>query len=240
MPDIADALDVLGSAVVPDDGRVTDDAGALDRDSAEVLREILTDPPLPVGGAAAGPDGARRAALREALDYLGSRRLAAGATRSAGTAAGLVSALASVHDALAQTLRWHATLAPVLAGLAPGRARDTVLGDILRGDLVTWATHLAWWAWAHDTPPAATDPIRRASAQLRVDAFPGLFDAIVVWEPRSRSLVAVPTYRDRVRWEADEASAGSWTVHLTEATFHAFELIPVAADPRSLPGWHEF
>lgn len=101
----------------------------LDDAAAETIHAILASPALPVGTTAAGPDGERIAALREALDYVGSRWLVADETRQAESLA----ALATVDSGVADALRWHASLTVLPASLPAGRARNAALGGIRRG-----------------------------------------------------------------------------------------------------------
>ncbi|WP_432842447.1 hypothetical protein [Dactylosporangium sp. CA-092794] len=196
-----------------------------------VLRDMLADPALPVGAT-----DRRLAALHEAHDHIVSRRLAAGAAASLEAAAGLVARLAAIDPALAATLRWHATLAPVLAALPASRARNAVLGDVRRGDLLTWATSVRSWTWQDGWPPADSAPIGAADGELTLDESPALYDAVLAWDPASGVLVVVPPQRNGVSWEP--AGAG-WTVRLTRVTFHADEVIRVATDPRRHPAWRD-
>jgi hypothetical protein len=68
------------------DSSVRDGAvGAVDEEAAGALREILTDPALPVAALVSGlplAEGVHISALREALDYVTSRRIATGSTGS--------------------------------------------------------------------------------------------------------------------------------------------------------------
>jgi hypothetical protein len=199
---------------------------------AEVLREILAAPALPFA-TTADLAGERVAALREALDYVGSRRLAADETRQGDSLA----ALGAVDQGLADSLRWHARLTKLLASLPAGRARNGVLGDIRRGDLVTWATSVRSWHWEDDRQPSDAEPIRRADAEIYVDEFPGLYDAIIVWEPGAQALIAVPTHRAGLTFASGSTSAQaarSWMARLSNASFHLHELIPLDQDPGEL------
>lgn len=201
---------------------------SLDASAAEALREILAAPSF--GTTSADPDGGHLAALREALDYVGSRRLAADEARPSDN----LEALARVDTALASALNWHAGLITLLVRLPPGRARNATLGDIRRGGLVTWATSVFSWRWEDDRFPAPSEPIRRADAELEVDQFPGLYDAILSWEPTARSLIAVPTHRAGLTWAPATArppAGRSWTVRLIGAMCHLHELIPLDQDP---------
>jgi hypothetical protein len=204
-------------------------ATLLDDGAADTLRAILTAPARPVGTTAASPDGERIAVLREALDYVGSRRLVADETRPAET----LSALAGVDAGIAGALRWHAPLTALIASLPAGPARNAVLGGIRRGALLTWATSVRSWRWEGNRPPSRTEPIRRASAEFETDEFPGLYDAVVAWEPSAVALVVVPAHRDRLTW--NPAGTGpAWTVRFTEAVFHEQELIPLEHFPAEL------
>lgn len=200
----------------------------LDASAAGAIREILAVPPF--GTKPADPGSGHLAALREALDYVGSRRLAADEARPFDN----LEALAQVDPGLASALNWHAALTTLLAGLPPGRARNAALGDIRRGGLVTWAASVSSWRWEDDRFPTASEPIRRADAELHVDEFPGLYDAILSWEPTARALIAVPTHRAGLTWSAStarpEAERG-WTVRLIGAVFHLHELIPLDQNP---------
>ncbi|MGH3640355.1 MAG: hypothetical protein ACRDUX_15160 [Mycobacterium sp.] len=220
------------------DSSVRDDAvyGVVDEEAAGALREILTDPALPVAALVSDlptVDGVHIAALREALDYVTSRRIAAGVTESVDAASALDAGLSRVDPALAATLRWHGVLGPVLAALPPTRSRNAVLGDVHRGDLLTWAPTVRSWTWVSGSAPGAEAPIGRAEAEIEVDDFPGLYDAILVWEPTVAAVVVVPTHRDRVSWEP-AAAAGRWVVRLAKATVHADELIALDSVPHQL------
>jgi hypothetical protein len=195
---------------------------------AGTLRDILAAPSLPVGPTAADTPSERITALREAFDYIGSRRLAANETP-----ADLAAALGNVDQALAESLRWHAELAELLTSLPAGRTRNAVLGDIRRGDLVTWATSVRFWRWQEDRWPSDADPVRRADAEIEVDEFPGLYDAVFVWDQAAGALIAVPTYRAGLTWAPAVASAEAgqtWTVRLAGAAFQLRELIPLDDD----------
>ncbi len=205
-----------------------------DADTVETLREILADPALPVRAALEEPGGARLAALREAHDFISSRRLAIGATESTEATDGLAADLALVSPELAATLAWHRTLAPWLKGLPPSRARNAALGDIGRGYLVTWATSVRSWTW-QDAPPTSTTPLARVDAEFGVDEYPGLYDAVLAWEPSAGAVVVIPAHREGLQWEAnDDDSAAPWIVRLSRATFHTDELIR-GVNPHLLP-----
>lgn len=222
-------------------GTPHDAASGLDDDAIGALREILTDPAVPVGGTLSQhpgiepSEGRRIAALREAHDYLTSRRVAAVAAQSGDAATRLVASLGEVDEALAGTLHWHAVLASTIASLPATRARNAVLGDVSRGELLTWGTRARSWAWTE-----AADPIGKVDAEFETDEFPGLYDALVVWEPAA-GLVVVPTHRERVGWEPIRPlrPSGSWVVRLAHATVHADEVIPVASHPCDLVTWRE-
>jgi hypothetical protein len=200
-----------------------------DDDAADTLRAILAAPALPVGSTAAGPGGEHIATLREALDYIGSRRLAADETRPAQS----VAALADVDAGVGSALRWHAALTALLASLPAGPARNAILGGVRRGTLLTWATSARDWQWEGGQWPTPAAPIRRASAHLEVDEFPGLYDAVLAWESSVRALVVIPTHRERLSWAAG-TSGGAWTVRLSGSVFHHQELVPLDGDPRDL------
>jgi hypothetical protein len=213
-------------------------ATAFDDDAADALREILTDPSLPVGttlsanalSANSETGGRRIAALREAHDYLVSRRIAAAALESGSAATALVADLHRIDPALAATVRWHAVLVPVIASLPVSRARNAVLGDVSRGELLTWAPTTRSWAWTGGQPVAKVD------ADIEADEFPGLYDAVVTWQP-DVGLVVIPTYRERVSWEP--ADSGTWTVRLAHAGVHIDEVIALETDPRTLASWRQ-
>ena len=198
----------------------------LDDATAETLRAILSVPALPVGTTAIGPDGARIAVLREALDYVGSWWLVTDETRPTESLA----ALAEIDTGVAGALRWHAPLTALLASLPAGSARNAVLGGVRRGGLLTWAPSVRSWQWDGDQWPTSTDPIRRASAELETDEFPGLYDSILAWEPSAVALVVMPTHRDRLTWTPTGTGQG-WTVRLTKAVFHEQDLIPLGQLP---------
>jgi peptide/nickel transport system substrate-binding protein len=203
----------------------------LDDATADTLRAILAAPALPVGTTAAGPGGERIAVLREALDYVGSRRLVADETRPAESLA----ALAGVDAGLAGALAWHAPLTALLASLPAEPARNAVLGGVRRGGLLTWATSVRSWQWEGGQWPTRTEPIRRASAEFEIDEFPGLYDTVLAWEPGAGALIAIPTHRDRLAWaQADTETGRAWTVRLTKAVFHEQELIPLEYFPADL------
>jgi hypothetical protein len=213
-------------------------ATAFDDDAADALREILADPSLPVGTTLSGnpkssnpdADGRRIAALREAHDYLVSRRIAATALESDSAAATLIAELKRIDPALAATVRWHAVLVPVIASLPASRARNAVLGDVSRGELLTWAPTTRSWAWT------GGQPVAKVEADIEVDEFPGLYDAVLTWQPEV-GLVVIPTHRDRVSWEP--ADSGLWSVRLAHATLHIDEVIALETDPRTLASWRQ-
>lgn len=211
----------------------------LDDDATEALRDILADPSSPVATtltAHPGVDGTRIAALREAHDYLIGRRLAAAA---ADDGAALIDNLADVDPALAATLRWHSVVVPLLVSLPGSRARNAVLGDVYRGELLTWASSVRSWSWRTGNPPDQANPVGKVDAEIEVDHHPGLYDAILLWECQSRVLVVVPTHRERQRWEPVEYAGDRirWTVTLDRVSVHADELIPLDTDPRARAHW---
>lgn len=217
-----------------------------DNEARTLLREILADPALPVGTLLAdtaghpGVDGRRLTALREAHDHIISRRLA-GAAHTASAATSLRTELELVDPALATTLYWHTVLIPGLAALPPSRARNAVLGDVARGELLTWAVDVPRWTWQSGTAPTAQAPSGRVDGHLVVDDFPGLYDAIMLWHSVSRSIIVIPTHRSGLTWEPQVADpvtrAGRWSVRLDRVSVHADELI--ALDPRDLAVWPE-
>ncbi|WP_261553625.1 hypothetical protein [Frankia tisae] len=215
----------------------------LDEQAAQALRGILDDPALPVGSTAAGPDGPRIAALREAHDFVSSQKLAVTAAWSPEAAGALVDSLARIDPTLAATLRWHATLAPFLSALPASRPRNALLGNIRRGELFTWATAVGAWTWRDGSAPDAERPLGRADGEIESDEFPGLYDTVLLWEPSASALVALPTHRARLSWEPVEpptADAGRrWKITLTRVTIHADELVRLETDPRTSPAWRE-
>ena len=215
------------------DTDLRDAAAGLDEAAADALREILTDPALPVASTLsthADADGRRIAALREAHDYLVSRRIAAVALESASAASALIAELRQVDHVLAATLRWHAVLVPVITSLPGSRAGNAVLGDVSRGELLTWAAATRSWVWT------GGQPVAKVNAEIEVDEFPGLYDAVVTWQP-GVGLVVIPTHRERVSWEP--ADSGNWLVRLAHATVHIDETIALETDPRALPSWRQ-
>lgn len=206
----------------------------LDPDSVVVLNEILADPSLPVGAAAAGAGGVRGAALREAIDHLASVRSADVRGRTVDEIDTFLGDLEAIDDELADVFRWHVALVEVLDVQEPSRARNALLGDVSRGDVLTLATDVRRWKWQAGEAPGEHSPIRTVDAQVHVDEFPGLYDYVLV--STDGTLVAVPTHRDRVAWEpAGEA----WVVTLDRVTFHRDELIALGSHPRDAAGWRE-
>jgi hypothetical protein len=213
-------------------------SGEFDDAAAYALRDILSDPATHVPTILAdhpGVNGRRISALREAHDYIIGRKLGASATRSPGDAARLIGRLAGVDQALASTLYWHSVLAPFLASIPSSRARNAVLGNVKRGHLLTWASAVPSWTWRSGSAPDATRPVGKADALIEADTYPGLYDAILLWESRSAVLVIVPTYRAADWIPAD--AAGRWSVRLDGASLHADDVIPLSADPRALALW---
>lgn len=208
----------------------------IDADAVVALGEILTDPSLPVRTVLAGPHGERLNFLREAHDFVSTHKLAAPAVPSADGATALLAAFADVSPELASTLRLHAELVPLLNGFEPSRARNALLGDVYRGGLLTWATSVSTWSWYGGAAPSASAPLQRAEATFEVDEHPALYDAILLWEPKTGAVITVPTYRDRVTWAPAEDTGGGrrWTVTLDNATFHHDDLIPLSEAP-SIP-----
>ena len=203
-------------------------------EAAAALREIFADPSLPVGFVLAGPGGERHNALREAHDFVTTHRLAAAAIWSTDAAAALLAALGDVSPELAATLRWHAALGPVLTGLEASKARNALLGDVYRGGLLTWATAVRSWTWYGGAVPSASAPLQRAEAEFDVDEHPALYDTILLWEPGTSALIAVPTYREHLSWAPARTGRG-WTVTVAHATFHRDDLIPLEQQP-TVPG----
>ncbi|OXR46916.1 hypothetical protein B7C42_00030 [Nocardia cerradoensis] len=207
----------------------------IDPDTLDALHEILADPSTPFGVAPGAPYDRQLTALREAHDYISSRRVAAAAIASPQAARAVLDGLGEADPQLARTLRRHVVLAPILAELPAGRERDAVLGDIDRGDLVTWTVQVNSWTWHEGAGPSGERPIARADAELIVDHFPGLYDAILLWEPTTAAVIAVPTHRAGVSWVAAEAnSIDRWVVRLDRTTFHTHELIRIGSDQRAL------
>lgn len=207
----------------------------LDDDAASALRDILADPALPVASSLSnypGVDGRRIAALREAHDYLTSRRIAAVALQSNDAAATLTANLRQIDPALAKSVGWHAVIVPVLSALPSSRVRNAVIGDVARGDLLTWAPTVRSWDWAAGAAPGVDHPIGKVDAVLEVDDYPGLYDAIALWQPGT-GVVVVPTHRERVSWEpiGPHSADTRWLVRLARATVHADEVIPLESDP---------
>ncbi|MFF0818432.1 hypothetical protein ACFYVR_25285 [Rhodococcus sp. NPDC003318] len=220
-----------------DDSRAAD----LDTDTVVALREILNHPALPVGTTLADGGGPRVAVLREALDHLTTLRVTAIAARSTADGDRLLVALAGIDAGLADTLRWHVALAPVIAEASPGRARNGLLGDIGRGEVITWSDAVRSWTWEQGHVPVPDLPLGRVTGEVEVDDHPSLYDAVLVWEPTARALVVVPTHRDRVTWTpvgpADANGRTRWVLALDRVTFHADDLVPL--DAREQPGWRE-
>ncbi|MFF2083869.1 hypothetical protein ACFVVM_08825 [Nocardia sp. NPDC058176] len=211
------------------------DQPVLDSDTVEALREILDDPALPVGTTAALAGGDRASKLREAHDFLSTHRIAATAARSRAAAVDLLAALGEVDPALAASLRGHTVLAPVLTGLPPTRARNALLGNIHRGELITWVPAVESWTWFDAVVPADDAPIGRVDAVFETGELPSLYNHLVLWEPVAAALVVVPTHRDRIDWEAVGPDGSRWRVRLSRAVFHVNDLIPLDTDPTALP-----
>ncbi|WP_214105778.1 hypothetical protein [Acrocarpospora catenulata] len=208
---------------------------ALDEKSVAALREILDDPSLPVGTTAEGPDGIRIARLREALDHLVTLRAGAVAGGSPGAGSRLLTSLEALDSELAAVLREHVTAVEFLPTLEPGRARNAVLGDIGRGDLVTFASGVRAWSWGDGAAPGPEQPLRRAHGEIEVGHFPGFYTTVLAWDPDIGGLIAIPTHRQGVSWQpaADDAETShAWVVTLAAVTFHADDLIPLDRDPR--------
>lgn len=216
----------------------------IDADAAEALRAILSNPAVPVGSTVAGrSDGSGAAALREAHDYVVSRRIAAGVDETPQAAARLGADLGRINGKLARSLRWHAALAALLSALPAGRARNAALGDVRRGDLLTWAPEVRSWTWAPasgnpvysaDSIPHSDNPLARATGELVVDDDASLYDAILLWEREAAAIVVVPTHRAGVTWAP--VGDGRWEVHLARVSVHVDELI-VMGHPPDLDGW---
>ncbi|GAA1011598.1 hypothetical protein Aple_012300 [Acrocarpospora pleiomorpha] len=196
---------------------------ALDEKTVVALREILDDPSLPVRTT----DGPQIARLREALDHLVAVRAGATAIRSPEAGRQLLTSLAALDAELADVLRWHVTAVELLSALEPGRARNAVLGDIGRGDLVTFASAVRAWSWG--AAPSLEQPLQRADGEIAVDHFPGFYNTVLAWAPGIGGLIAIPTHRQGVSW----APAGDvWVITLAGVTFHADDLILLDRDPR--------
>jgi hypothetical protein len=207
---------------------------AFDIETREALRDILTNPSSPVGEAANGPDGPRNAALREALDYICSARLLR-VTSTPEASAATLAALAAIDPVLAATVQWHATLVPLLYGLPASTARNAVLGNVQRGEILTWATTVTRWEWIERAAPTAAVPMTFAEAEFEVGAYPGFYDEILVWDAANGALVVIPTHRKGLSWER-QGQSPTWKVRLESAGFHVDELIYTAA-PRLDSGW---
>ena len=209
-------------------------ATALDEDSIVALREILDDPSLPVGTTVEGPDGQRISRLREALDHLVTVRAGADVLESPEAGAHLVRALTVLDTDLADVLDRHVGAVRALSGVDAGRARNAVLGDVGRGDLIAFASTVRHWDW-DEAAPDSVQPLRRAHGEIVVDDFPGLYDTVLAWHPGIGGLVAISTHRQGLSWEPADGAAGSahaWVLTLDAVTFHADDLIPLDHDPR--------
>lgn len=215
------------------------DQPVLDSDTVEALREILRDPALPVGTTAALAGGDRVSRLREAHDFLSTHRIAATAARSRAAAVDLFAALGEVDPTLAASLHGHTVLAPVLTELPPSRARNALLGNIHRGELITWVPTVESWTWFDAVVPADDTPIARVDAVFETDELPSLHHHLVLWEPVAAALVVVPTHRERIDWEPVGPDGDRWRVRLSRTTFHVHDLIFLDADPSTLPDWPE-
>lgn len=217
-----------------------------DDDTKTVVREILSDPSLPVGTLVAGAGdypgggGRRLTALREAHDHVISRRLV-GAAHTTAAAASVRAEVEQVDPALAATLYWHLVIVPVLAELPPSKARNAALGDVTRGELLTWATAVREWHWHSGAAPTAEAPTGRVDGIVDVDEYPGLYDSIILWESGSRQLAVIPTHRDGLSWVPSPPDpvtrAGHWIVRLDRVSIHVDELIPLDTHPRELATW---
>jgi hypothetical protein len=135
-------------------------------------------------------------------------------------------------------LRWHTVLAPYLASLDPSRSRNALLGDVHRGELLSWASVVHRWTWASGAAPDSAALIGRADGELETDDFPGLYDTILVWAPASSALIVVPTHRAGISWRP-ATDARRWVVELSGTTFHADEVIPLDGDPRQSALWRD-
>jgi hypothetical protein len=201
----------------------------LDDDARTALHEILTEPSLPVGTAAAGPGGPRAARLREAIDHLVSLRLLAAGLHAPGSGRRLLAALEQLDPELAGALLRHVELVEVLLAVPPAPARDAVLGDVGRGDVLTWASEVRSWTWAAGRAPTPRAPLGSVAARLVVEEFPGLHGHVLAREPDRAALVVVPTHRPGVSWAPDGAG---WLVTLDRVTVHVHELVDGVEDPR--------
>jgi hypothetical protein len=209
----------------------------LDADSAVVLAEILSEPALPVGTTIDGSEGARGAALREAVDHLTTVRTADVRGRSNDEVDALLDDLAAIDAELADAFRWHVALVAVLDAQQPSRGRNALLGDVARGEVLTLSTDVRRWNWRDGRAPDSNDPIRTADAEILVDEFPGLYDYVLAYA--DGVLVAVPTHRNRVTWSPEEREPGSWTVHLDRVTFHRDDTVVIDVHPRASAAWRE-
>jgi len=199
----------------------------LDDDTLLALREILDDPSIPIAAAAEVPGGVRIARLREVLDHLVTVR--AGAVALAGGGAALVHALAGLDGGLAEVVSQHVDAVGLVSGLPSGRARNAVLGDIGRGDLVALAPNVSSWTWSPVAQEGVDPTLRRASGELALDTYPGFFETILARHPAIGGVVAIPTNRQGVTWAA--GSAG-WLVNVADATFHDHDVIATEQDLR--------
>lgn len=221
------------------------------------LQEIVKEPSLPVRSLSEADGGLRSAALREAFDHIASTRIGAAAGTPARGAA-LLEELAEVDTGLANALRWHVTVVGLLAALPPNPARNAALGDVHRGSLLTWTSTVHNWNWSDAGAPTPAVPTSHVDAELEIDEFPGLYDAIVVPVPDTQTIAVLPTSRRGVTWtyirpartESSHHSsvvndstpvelAQRWSVRLSTAAFHRHDVIPLDGDPASNPGWHE-
>lgn len=216
-------------------------AAGLDEDAVVALREILEEPSLAVTTTVEGPDGPRLARLREALDHLVTIRAGAATIRSPEAGRRLLTSLDALDPGLAEVLRRHVTAVDLLLTLAPGRARNAVLGDVGRGDLVTLASGVRTWAWSGGAAPGPAQPLRTAHGEIETADAPGLYDTVLAHSPGIGGLIAIPTHRRGVSWRHadDDAASPTWVVTLAGATFHTDDLIPLDRGPISHGKWRD-
>jgi hypothetical protein len=155
---------------------------------------------------------------------------------TAEAAGAMLATLASIDSGLAATVQWHATVVPLLASLPNSVARNAVLGNVQRGEILTWAPSVRHWEWLERTAPTPSIPLTYATAEFEVGEYPGLYDEILVWDAASAAIVVVPTHRKGLQWERQSSVPVCWKVRLESAAFHVDEIIYTDM-PASQPGW---
>jgi hypothetical protein len=211
---------------------------ALDEESIVALREILDDPSRPAGTMAAGRDGVRLARLREALDQLVMVRAGAGVIRWPEAGEQLLASLAALDSELAGVLREHVAAVEFLSALEPGPARNAVLGDVARGDLIAFASSVRDWSWGDGRTPSPVRPLQTARGVVEIDEFPAFYDTLLARDERIGGMIAIPTVLQGVSWaplDPDIATGKPWVVTVAGSAFHADDLILLDCDPRG-PG----